>query len=50
MRMAYIQAGKDEGATVHLGGERHGTEGYFLSPTVFTFDVKGPTNASSWNG
>ncbi|KWU44739.1 aldehyde dehydrogenase [Rhodotorula sp. JG-1b] len=33
---AYIQAGKDEGATVHLGGERHGTEGYFLSPTVFT--------------
>ena len=33
---AHIQSGKDEGATVHLGGERHGTEGYFLQPTIFT--------------
>ncbi|KAL8279970.1 hypothetical protein RQP46_007551 [Phenoliferia psychrophenolica] len=37
--MAHIQSGKDEGATVHTGGERHGTEGYFIQPTVFT-DVK----------
>ncbi|GAA5953093.1 hypothetical protein JCM21900_005065 [Sporobolomyces salmonicolor] len=33
---AHIQAGKDEGATMHLGGERHGTEGYFIQPTIFT--------------
>jgi len=33
---AHIQAGKDEGATVHLGGGRHGTEGYFIEPTIFT--------------
>lgn len=36
---AHIQSGKDEGATVHLGGKRHGTEGYFLEPTVFV-DVR----------
>ncbi|SCZ99326.1 BZ3500_MvSof-1268-A1-R1_Chr3-1g05949 [Microbotryum saponariae] len=36
---AHIQSGKDEGATVHIGGERHGTEGYFIQPTIFT-DVK----------
>jgi len=34
--MGYIQKGKDEGATVLLGGEQHGTEGYFIQPTVFT--------------
>ncbi|GAA5867428.1 hypothetical protein JCM3774_002901 [Rhodotorula dairenensis] len=33
---AHIKSGKDEGATVHLGGERHGTEGYFIQPTIFT--------------
>lgn len=33
---AHIKSGKDEGATVHLGGDRHGTEGYFLQPTIFT--------------
>ncbi|GAA6027424.1 hypothetical protein JCM8097_007854 [Rhodosporidiobolus ruineniae] len=33
---AHIQSGKDEGATVHLGGERQGTEGYFIQPTIFT--------------
>jgi aldehyde dehydrogenase (NAD+) len=33
---AHIQSGKDEGATVFQGGERHGTEGYFLQPTIFT--------------
>ncbi|KAI0962715.1 hypothetical protein AcW1_000010 [Taiwanofungus camphoratus] len=34
--MGYIQAGKQEGATVHFGGERVGTEGYFIQPTIFT--------------
>ncbi|CAK39976.1 aldehyde dehydrogenase [Aspergillus awamori] len=34
--MEYIQHGKDAGATVAVGGERHGTEGYFIQPTVFT--------------
>jgi aldehyde dehydrogenase (NAD+) len=37
--MEYIQSGKDDGATVHLGGDRFGTEGYFINPTIFT-DVK----------
>ncbi|KAF7717768.1 Aldehyde dehydrogenase [Penicillium ucsense] len=37
--MEYIKHGKNEGATVAVGGERHGTEGYFIQPTVFT-DVK----------
>ncbi|KAL8292701.1 hypothetical protein RQP46_001313 [Phenoliferia psychrophenolica] len=34
--MAHVQSGKEEGATVHTGGERHGTEGFFIQPTVFT--------------
>lgn len=34
--MEYIKHGKQEGATVAVGGERHGTEGYFIQPTVFT--------------
>ncbi|KAF9885868.1 aldehyde dehydrogenase (NAD(P)(+)) ald5 [Aspergillus nanangensis] len=34
--MEYINHGKQGGATVALGGERHGTEGYFIQPTVFT--------------
>jgi len=37
--MGYIDSGKQEGATVHMGGDRHGTEGYFINPTIFT-DVK----------
>jgi len=37
--MGYIESGKSQGATVALGGERHGSEGYFIKPTVFT-DVK----------
>lgn len=37
--MGYIESGKEQGATVALGGERHGTEGYFINPTIFT-DVK----------
>ncbi|KAJ3819194.1 aldehyde dehydrogenase [Lentinula raphanica] len=34
--MDYIQSGKDQGATVHLGGDRHGTEGFYIKPTIFT--------------
>ncbi|CCM02708.1 uncharacterized protein FIBRA_04814 [Fibroporia radiculosa] len=37
--MGYIKSGKEEGATLHIGGERIGTEGYFIQPTIFT-DVK----------
>lgn len=34
--MGYIASGKEEGATLHFGGERHGTKGYFIQPTIFT--------------
>ena len=34
--MGYIEKGKQEGATVALGGGRHGNKGYFVQPTVFT--------------
>jgi len=34
--MGYIDSGKEQGAKVHLGGERHGTEGYWIQPTIFT--------------
>lgn len=34
--MGYIKSGKDEGATIHVGGERHGDQGYFIQPTIFT--------------
>ncbi|KAI0033624.1 aldehyde dehydrogenase domain-containing protein [Vararia minispora EC-137] len=34
--MDYIASGKSQGATVHLGGERHGTEGFWIQPTIFT--------------
>lgn len=34
--MDYIDQGKKGGATVALGGERHGDKGYFIKPTVFT--------------
>ncbi|KAJ7673987.1 aldehyde dehydrogenase domain-containing protein [Mycena polygramma] len=34
--MGYIESGKSEGATLHVGGKRHGTEGYFIEPTIFT--------------
>ena len=34
-----IKTGKDEGATLLAGGERHGDKGYFIKPTVFS-DVK----------
>ncbi|KAL4907184.1 aldehyde dehydrogenase [Aspergillus multicolor] len=34
--MEYINHGKQAGATVAVGGDRHGEEGYFIQPTVFT--------------
>ncbi|KAK0512283.1 hypothetical protein JMJ35_005411 [Cladonia borealis] len=34
--MGYIDAGKKEGAKVEIGGERHGKEGYFIQPTIFS--------------
>ncbi|KAL4918336.1 aldehyde dehydrogenase domain-containing protein [Aspergillus aurantiobrunneus] len=34
--MEYINHGKQAGATVAVGGDRHGKEGYFIQPTVFT--------------
>ena len=32
----YIDSGKKEGAKVEIGGERHGKEGYFIQPTIFS--------------
>jgi aldehyde dehydrogenase (NAD+) len=37
--MSYIEAGKEEGARCVSGGERFGSKGYFIKPTVFA-DVK----------
>ena len=37
--MSYIAKGKAQGATVVTGGERHGTKGFFIKPTVFA-DVR----------
>jgi len=37
--MGYIESGKKDGATLLQGGNRHGNEGYFIEPTIFT-DVK----------
>jgi len=34
--MGYIKTGKEEGATVEIGGERHGDKGYFIQPTIFS--------------
>ncbi|KAL0959104.1 hypothetical protein HGRIS_014401 [Hohenbuehelia grisea] len=34
--MGYIDSGKNDGANVLVGGERLGSEGYFIQPTVFT--------------
>jgi len=34
--MGYIEEGKKGGATVVTGGERHGTKGYFIQPTIFS--------------
>jgi len=37
--MSYIEAGKQEGASLLCGGNRVGNRGYFIEPTVFS-DVK----------
>lgn len=34
--MKMINSGKSEGASLQCGGERHGTDGYFIQPTVFS--------------
>jgi len=34
--MRMIGAGKSEGASLQCGGQRHGSEGYFIQPTVFS--------------
>ena len=34
--MSYIDSGKQQGATLLTGGQRHGSEGYFIQPTIFT--------------
>lgn len=34
--MDYIKIGKEEGAKVEIGGERHGDKGYFIQPTIFS--------------
>jgi hypothetical protein len=34
--MDYINSGKSDGATIHLGGGRVGSEGYFIEHTIFT--------------
>ena len=31
-----IKSGKQQGAKVQCGGERHGDKGYFVKPTVFS--------------
>jgi aldehyde dehydrogenase (NAD+) len=34
--MGYVELGRDQGATLACGGERIGSRGYFLEPTVFS--------------
>ncbi|PPQ79486.1 hypothetical protein CVT24_010143 [Panaeolus cyanescens] len=36
--MSYIESGKSEGATLHIGGQQHdpASGGYFIQPTIFT--------------
>jgi aldehyde dehydrogenase (NAD+) len=34
--MGEISQAKSQGAKVHLGGERHGTQGYWIQPTIIT--------------
>ncbi|XP_070504193.1 aldehyde dehydrogenase 1A1-like [Chironomus tepperi] len=34
--MNYIEYGKQDGATLEVGGKRWGTEGFFIEPTVFS--------------
>jgi len=34
--LRYIEVGKHEGATLATGGARHGAQGYYVQPTVFS--------------
>lgn len=34
--MEYIQSGKEAGAKIETGGERYGSQGYFIQPTIFS--------------
>ncbi len=34
--MGYVESGRNQGATLACGGERIGSRGYFLQPTVFS--------------
>lgn len=34
--LKYIRLGKESGATLETGGERFGTKGYYVQPTVFS--------------
>ncbi|EMR68192.1 putative aldehyde dehydrogenase protein [Eutypa lata UCREL1] len=34
--MGYIDEGKKDGATLEVGGGRHGDKGYFIQPTIFS--------------
>ncbi|KAI0294173.1 aldehyde dehydrogenase domain-containing protein [Russula brevipes] len=34
--MDCIRRAKEQGATVHCGGRRHGTQGYWIQPTIIT--------------
>nr|GAT55592.1 aldehyde dehydrogenase [Mycena chlorophos] len=34
--MGFIESGVSAGATLLCGGQRHGSEGYFIQPTLFT--------------
>ncbi|CAG8734646.1 7618_t:CDS:2 [Cetraspora pellucida] len=34
--MFYIKTGKEEGATLLMGGERFGEQGFYIKPTIFT--------------
>jgi aldehyde dehydrogenase (NAD+) len=33
--LGYVDIGKKEGAELLIGGSRHGTEGYYVQPTIF---------------
>ncbi|GCE98786.1 aldehyde dehydrogenase (NAD(P)(+)) ald5 [Zygosaccharomyces mellis] len=33
--LSYVQTGTDEGARVVTGGQRHGSKGFFIKPTIF---------------
>ena len=33
--MSYMKSGKEDGAKLVYGGDRVGSEGYFVQPTVF---------------